>query len=135
MRIKTILLTCLGFLFLGLGAIGLLVPVWPTTPFVLLSAACFSGTPRLRAQIMKVAFFREHIENYENRTGLTRKTVAVSLGYLWGMLLLSMFLIRKAWIVGLLCVIGAAVTTHILWVARARRGKESVQNEAGIRGL
>ncbi|MEA4970991.1 MAG: YbaN family protein [Candidatus Pelethousia sp.] len=135
MRIKTILLTGLGFLFLGLGAIGLLVPVWPTTPFVLLSAACFSSTPRLRAKIMKVPFFREHIENYENRTGLSRKTVAVSLGYLWGMLLLSMLLIRKAWIIGLLCAIGAAVTIHIFCVAKARCGKESTQNETGIRGL
>lgn len=135
MRIKTILLTGLGFLFLGLGAVGLLVPVWPTTPFVLLCAACFSGTPRLRARIMKIAFFREHIENYENRTGLTRKTVAVSLGYLWGMLLLSMLLISKAWVVGLLCAIGAAVTIHILCVARARRGKEARQNEACVRGF
>lgn len=120
MQIKIFLLTVLGFLFLGLGAVGLLLPVWPTTPFVLLSAACFTCTPTLRAKIMKIEFFREHIENYEHRTGLRRKTVAISLGYLWGMMLLSMLLVRRWPVALLLCFIGAAVTAHILVMARKR---------------
>lgn len=118
MRIKIILLTGFGFLFLGLGAIGVLLPVWPTTPFVLLSAGCFSCTPRLKAQIMKIRFFREYIENYAGKTGLSRKTVIISLSYLWGMLLLSMAIVQKTWITILLTSIGAAVTLHILWIAR-----------------
>ena len=126
MRVKIILLTGAGFLFLGLGAIGLLLPVWPTTPFALISAACFSCTPRLRAQIMKISFFREHIENYECRTGLSRKTIIISLSYLWGMLFLSMLLIQTSWISFLLFSIGIAVTSHILWMAKARRKKEGV---------
>ncbi len=68
MRIKPFLLNALGFLLLGLGAIGLLLPVWPTTPFVLAAAACFAGSPTIRARIMKIPFFREHIENYRLRT-------------------------------------------------------------------
>lgn len=124
MRIKTILLTGCGFFFLGMGAIGLLLPIWPTTPFVLLSAACFSGTPAIKARIMKIAFFREHIENYEKRTGLSKKNVTISLSYLWGMLLLSMVLTRKIWVAVLLCCIGTAVTIHILHMAKAKGAKE-----------
>lgn len=121
MRVKIMLLVGFGFLFLGLGAIGLVIPVWPTTPFVLISAACFSRTPRLRAQIMRISFFREHIENYERRTGLSRKTIITSLGYLWVMLLLSMLLIQTLWISLLLIVIGIAVTTHILWMGKPKQ--------------
>lgn len=109
-----------GFLFLGLGAIGLLLPVWPTTPFVLLSAACFTGTPRLRARITAIPFFREYLDNYTSRCGLSVKTVTLSLGYLWGMLVLSMVLMGKLWLTLLLTAIGAAVTAHILWMARRR---------------
>lgn len=123
MRIKIVLLTGLGFLFLGLGAVGIVVPVWPTTPFVLLSAACFSGSPALRSRLLRLPFFREHIENYEKKTGLSRKTLAISLTWLWGMLLLSTLLVRKLWLAVLLICIGAAVTGHLLWMSRARGEK------------
>lgn len=132
MRIKAILLTGFGFLFLGLGAVGLLLPVWPTTPFVLVSAACFSRTPRLRAWITSIPFFRDHIENYENRTGLSRKTVTISLSYLWGMLMLSMALVQTAWVSLLLSFIGTAVTLHILWMSKAKRQKQEQETENGI---
>lgn len=135
MRIKTAVLTVLGFLFLGLGAVGLLVPVWPTTPFVLLSAACFSSTPRLKEGIMKIGFFREHIENYEKRCGLSRKTLVVSLIYLWGMLLLSMLLSGNTLIICLLLTIGVAVTIHILWVSKDRGKKNINQGKVDYRRL
>ncbi|MDY4611467.1 MAG: YbaN family protein [Sphaerochaetaceae bacterium] len=117
---KTWLLTAVGFLCLGLGTIGILLPVWPTTPFVLVSAACFSATPRLRAKIMNIKFFREHVENYERRTGLSKKTVAISLAYLWTMLSLSILLARTVRIALLLLVIGTAVTLHIMVMAKAK---------------
>ena len=124
LQFRIILLTGFGFIFLALGAIGLLLPVWPTTPFVLLSAACFSCTPRLRAQIMKIPFFKEHIENYEHKTGLSRKTVIISLSYLWGMLLFSMLILKNVWIACLLLFIGTSVTIHILCIAKAKKKNE-----------
>lgn len=69
---------------------------------------------------MKIGFFREHIENYERRTGLSKRTVGISLGYLWGMMILSIALIQTLWIRLLLLAIGAAVTVHILWMARSK---------------
>ena len=125
MQLKTILLTALGFVFLGLGAIGLLLPVWPTTPFVLVSVACFSSAPRIKARIMKISFFSAHIENYEHRTGLSSKTVCHSMIWLWGMLLISMAIVRIFWIIILLLVVGIAVTSHILWMAKANRRKKA----------
>lgn len=124
MRMKTLMLTGAGCLFLALGAIGVLLPIWPTTPFLLLCAACFSGTPQLHARVKRIPFFREHIENYASRAGLSAKTVGISLGYLWGMLLLSMFFVARLWCVCLLALVGAAVTAHILYMAEPGRGRE-----------
>ena len=127
MRIKLFLFNALGFLLLGLGAIGLLLPVWPTTPFVLAAAACFAGSPSIWARIMKIPYFREHIENYRLRTGLSRRTVAVSLICLWGMLLLSILLTQTLPISVLLIAVGAAVTAHILRMAKAAGERKAIE--------
>ena len=124
-QLKSILLTGFGFFFLGLGAIGLLLPVWPTTPFVLVSVACFSSAPRIKAQIMKIPFFREHIENYEHRNGLTQKTFWLSMIWLWGMLLLSVFMLRTALSSMLLPLVGLAVTFHLVWMSKGRKKEEN----------
>lgn len=118
---RRVLLLGAGGLALLLAAIGLLLPVWPTTPFLLVSAGCFSGTPALRAWLLRLPFFRAHLENYRSRCGLSAGTVAISLVYLWGMLALSAVLTRKVWLALLLGAVGAAVTVHILLMARGKR--------------
>ena len=117
---KNAILIAIGFVFLALGAVGVFLPILPTTPFVLLSSACFSTSPALRAKIMKIRFFREHIENYQERKGLSRKTLAISLVYLWGMLSFSAFMIAKPLWYVILSSIGIAVTIHLAVMARAK---------------
>lgn len=123
MRFKTFVLTGLGFSFLGLGAVGLLLPIWPTTPFVLVSFACFSSSPVIRERIMRVPFFKEYIENYSKGKGLTTQTVWISLIWLWIMLIISMFVIHTFWLTLLLVFIGSLVTFHILWISKERELK------------
>ena len=122
LHLKTLILTGLGFIFLGLGAIGLLLPVWPTTPFVLLSVACFSSEPHIKSKIMKIPFFREHIENYENKTGLSKKTFWSSIIWLWSTLLISMILVSNLWISLLLLLVGLSVTFHLSSITRRQKG-------------
>ncbi|MDR1628966.1 MAG: YbaN family protein [Oscillospiraceae bacterium] len=121
MNLKTVLLCGAGFLLLGLGAVGVVLPVLPTTPFVLAAAGCFAATPKLHAKVMKIPFVSEYLQNYYEKTGLRKRTVAVSLIFLWGMLLISALHIRTLWIVCCLAAVGAGVTIHILWVARKRK--------------
>jgi len=123
LRFKTFVLTGLGFSFLGLGAVGLLLPIWPTTPFVLVSFACFSSSPVIRERIMRIPFFKEYIENYSKGKGLTTQTVWISLTWLWIMLIISIFVIHTFWLTLLLVFIGSLVTFHILWISKERELK------------
>lgn len=120
MTVKDIFLTILGFLLLGIGAVGVFIPVLPTTPFVLAASACFAGNPKVRAWLLKSKFFSEHLHNYKHRTGLKKKTLAVSLGFLWVSLGVSMFVIHQLWAFVFLFAVGIAVSIHILCVARPK---------------
>lgn len=120
MKPKTLLLVALGFLLLALGLLGIVLPLLPTTPFVIAAAACFSGVPRLHAWLMRIPLFSDHIKNYKQRTGLPKKTVVINLIALWGLLLLSAMFSRSGWLVALLLVIGTAVTVHICHMAKPK---------------
>ena len=56
----------LGFLFLGLGFIGIFLPLLPTTPFVLLAAGCFAkSSPRWHHWLLTNPTFGPLISNWE----------------------------------------------------------------------
>ena len=64
-----VLLIGVGFLLLGLGAVGVFIPVLPTTPFVLLVATCFgSASPKMYKWLAETRFFGQFVENYKNKT-------------------------------------------------------------------
>ena len=63
----------LGIIFLGLGIIGIVLPVLPTTPFVLLASFCLAkGSDRINNRFKKTKIYREYILNFKEN-GLTKK--------------------------------------------------------------
>ena len=63
----------LGIIFLGLGIIGIVLPVLPTTPFVLLASFCLAkGSDRINKRFKKTKIYREYILNFKEN-GLTKK--------------------------------------------------------------
>lgn len=114
MNIKNILLIGAGFICLGFGAVGTIFPILPTTPFVLLAAACFSvASPKLQKKLKKSEFFRQYIEYYEKDKGVPRKTVKKSIIIVWVGLILSMLIVWKIWATILLITIGTCVSLYL----------------------
>jgi uncharacterized membrane protein YbaN (DUF454 family) len=75
------LFTLLGFLALGLGGIGVVVPVLPTTPFVLLAAACFArSSPRFHRWLLRSRVFGAMIRRWQENRCVSRQTKAVAVG-------------------------------------------------------
>ncbi|MES2986727.1 MAG: YbaN family protein [Pseudomonadota bacterium] len=63
-----------GFVSLGLAVIGAILPVMPTTVFVILAAFCFArSSPRLEARLLDHPIFGPHILSWRERGAISRK--------------------------------------------------------------
>lgn len=70
----------LGFLFLGVGAVGIVLPLLPTTPFVLLSAACFArSSERWHRWMLANETFGPMIRNWEQNRCTSRKVKLIGI--------------------------------------------------------
>lgn len=74
------LYTAFGFLFIALGLIGAVLPLLPTTPFILLAAACFSkSSARWHSWLLNNKFFGPCIYRWESQRCVNCKTKVISL--------------------------------------------------------
>ncbi|MAM60967.1 YbaN family protein [Maritimibacter sp. UBA3975] len=102
----------LGWAALALGAIGVVVPGLPTTPFLLVAAFAFGkGSPRTRAWLIDHAHLGPPIRDWEERGAISRKAKVLAVSMMAALLLLSVLLgLRPALIaVQAVCMGGAAL--------------------------
>ena len=70
----------LGFLFVGLGAIGAVVPGMPTTVFLVLAAACFiRSSQRLYDWLISNKTFGPYLKDYREGKGIPRRAKVLAL--------------------------------------------------------
>lgn len=119
---KKIILVPAGCILLAIGGVGIVLPVLPTTPFVLLAAGCFaSSSPKMYEKLANTKYFGEYIRNHKEKTGISTKTRIVSLTFLWGMLGISAHFMRhNTLVLGILLIVGIAVSIHVLTIRRMK---------------
>ena len=102
----------LGTLSLGLGILGIFLPLLPTTPFLLLTAALyFKGSPRLYQWLLNHKYFGTYIRNFRENKAIPLRAKIISLLLMWGtMLYCIFFLIPLVWVKVLLFLIAVGVT-------------------------
>lgn len=113
---KKIALVAIGLLSLALGIIGIFLPIMPTTPFLLLSAFCFTrSSKRLLNFLLTNRFFGKYISNYRSGLGIPLQTKIYILSLLWITILYSIFFVvdEKFWLQILLACIAIGVTIHV----------------------
>jgi uncharacterized membrane protein YbaN (DUF454 family) len=104
----------LGVIFLGLGVIGVFLPILPTTPFLLLTSFCFlRSSKRLYNWLINHRIFGLFIYNYLTYKAATRNTKIGTLIFLWVSLFISSLFISQISIKLLLLAVGIGVTIHI----------------------
>ncbi len=81
---KRILFIVAGTICLGLGALGIILPLLPTTPFLLLTAACYMrGSDRMYQWLLNNKWFGKYIRNYREGKGIPLRGKISALVLLW----------------------------------------------------
>ena len=117
------LLLCTGWLCIGFGAIGVVLPLLPTTPFLLLAAACFArASLRFYDWLLSTRVLGQYIQDYRARRGVPLRAKIIALSTLWITILSSVTWLVPLWPARvLLLLIAAAVSVHLLRLPTRRR--------------
>ena len=111
-----ILLTILGLISLGLGILGIFLPVLPTTPLLLLSAFLFLRSNRkLYEWLMNHQKLGPYISNFLHHKTIPLKIKVISISTLWITLLFCAFGVAEHWALRLFFLaLATGITIHIL---------------------
>ncbi len=112
------LLIIAGTISLAFGIIGVFLPILPTTPFLLLTAACYArSSQRFYNWLINNKWFGNYIKHYHEGKGIPVKFKIFTISLLWITILTSVyFVINNFWIKILLMIIAIGVTIHIITI-------------------
>ncbi|GGK01231.1 membrane protein [Parabacteroides faecis] len=113
---RRIIYIILGSFFLILGAIGIFVPLLPTTPFWLLTCWFYiRSSEKLYNRVMSNRHFGPYIRNYMVDKAIPLRSKIISVAVMWlSAIFTSLFLVDILWVKILLILISIGVSWHIL---------------------
>jgi hypothetical protein len=112
---KKVLLILIGTISVILGIIGMALPILPTTPFLLLAAACYmNASPKMYRWLVGNKYLGTYIKNYRDGRGMAKRDKIITIASLWIGISLSIYLISLDWVKILLFFIAFFVSRHIL---------------------
>jgi uncharacterized membrane protein YbaN (DUF454 family) len=111
------LLLAAGFVAVGLGVAGIFLPLLPTTPFMLLAAACFArSSPRFHRWLLGHRTFGPIVSEWERHRAIPWRTKLWAIGLMSATLGASIvFFVKSPWVQGGLAAMGVALA---VWLYR-----------------
>ncbi|HRH95792.1 MAG: YbaN family protein [Pyrinomonadaceae bacterium] len=127
MDIRKAFLIFAGSVFVGLGVIGMFLPLVPTTVFLLLAAYCYSrSSERFHTWLLNNRWCGAYIKNYRDGRGMTARSKASTILILWASIGVSIWFVSgKFWVTLMLLAIAIGVTIHLLWLKTYHPEEES----------
>jgi len=122
LRYLLFVIGCLSFL---LGVLGIFLPVLPTTPFILLAAACFArSSDSFYRWITSHPRFGPMIADYLAGKGLPIKAKRMAVALLWISIIGGCFWVDFVWAKVAMLLTAVAVTTYIVRLPTAQATNE-----------
>ncbi|PKH85254.1 DUF454 domain-containing protein [Colwellia sp. Bg11-28] len=77
---KVLILKVTGIFFVGLAILGVILPILPTTPFLLVAAACFAkSSPAMQRKLLANKTFGPLIHDWQKYRSIPRKAKRIAL--------------------------------------------------------
>ena len=112
----------LGSLLVGVGVLGIFLPLLPSTVFFLMAAGCYGkGSPGAYRWLTTNRLFGKHLKNYREERGATIPAKVASIASLWAGIGLTEYFMDNWWIRLVLALIAVGVTVHLLRLRTIRR--------------
>lgn len=113
--IKKHLLMIIGTISLVLGAIGIILPILPTTPFLLLSSYCYiRSSKRLYNWLINHKVFGKYVYSYLVHKAIKKSSKIIAITLIWISLSFTIYLLQNIYLGFILVSIGAAVSIYLL---------------------
>ena len=124
-KLKRRLFVIAGTIALVLGVVGIILPVLPTTPFLLLAAICYMrGSQRLYNSLLRNRFVGNYVRNYLEGRGMSLTNKIWTISFLWIAILCTAFLVTESLVIRIiLAVVLVGVTPHILLIRTLKNKK------------
>ncbi|WP_417820378.1 YbaN family protein [Terasakiella sp.] len=105
----------IGWVFTGLGFVGVILPLLPTTPFLLVAVWAFSkSSPKLRRWLFTHPRFGHHLRNWFDQRAISRQAKIVSVSFMALSVGFSLLISENLYVIVSLAVIMVATATFIL---------------------
>ncbi len=112
----------LGSLLVGVGILGIILPLLPSTVFFLMAAGCYGkGSPAAYRWLTTNRWFGQELREYREDRGATLRSKVLSIATLWVGIGISELLIDNIWIRIALVVVALGVTAHLVMLKTIRR--------------
>lgn len=109
----------LGFICFVLGSIGALLPILPTTPFLLLASFFFAkGSKRFHNWFCQTKLYKKHIESFVKTRSMTAKTKAILLIGVSAMLLTACIFVNNIYMWAFIGVVIAVKYYYFIFVIK-----------------
>ncbi|NHJ25435.1 MAG: DUF454 domain-containing protein [Candidatus Lokiarchaeota archaeon] len=116
-----------GSISLIIGMIGIILPILPTTPFLLITAAAYAkSSKKFYKWLLNNRILGSYIRNYREGKGMPIKVKVITLILLWITIAISLlFMNNLIWIQLILLIVASMVSIHILFI-RPKKNKNNL---------
>ncbi len=98
-KAKVLMFKTIGIVFVGLAILGVMLPILPTTPFLLVAAGCFAkSSPKMQRWLLNNKIFGPMINDWQKHRSIPKKAKYIALSSIVLSVAWSAYMLKSIWL-------------------------------------